>query len=89
MPINGGSAEGFEGVFLPPASQKVFEVTIGENVTPENTQKKISKELLLRDIEQRGQVSEFFPFKERIQVSKFHLFILQDLCRCGITAHSR
>lgn len=75
MPINGGSAEGFEAVFLPPASQKIFEVTIGENITPENTHKKISKEMLIRDIEQRGQVSEFFPFKERIQVFEFRLFV--------------
>lgn len=61
--------DGIEPLFLTLASQKVFGLKPGENLTPEIPYKKISRDQIVQDIEVRGVVSDFHPLKDAIDVS--------------------
>jgi hypothetical protein len=61
--------EGIQPLFLAGQTCEIFQVRPGSDVTIEAPVKQIRKQDLLADISNRRAVSDFQPYKDRIEVS--------------------
>ncbi len=67
--------EGLFPIFFTSASQEIFGCKVDVNVTPENPQKLVPLEVIIKDFKDRAAVSDFHPCKAQMQVHQLALIL--------------